>query len=57
MYSWIYLVGAILCFGFILFLVVFTIIHRKDFKEGFKNDPPKPYKPKALFPWDPDFYK
>ncbi len=55
--GWIYLVVAILCFGFIAFLIIFIIAHRKDFKEGFKNDPPKPYKPKALFPWDSDFYK
>lgn len=57
MSAWIYLVGAFLCFGFIAFLIIFTITHRKDFREEFKKNPPKPYKPKALFPWDPNFYK
>ncbi len=42
--AWIYLVIAIICFGFILFLIIFSIIIRKDIAEGFKKDPPKPYK-------------
>lgn len=42
--AWIHLVLAIICFGYILFLIILTIVKRKDFAEHFRKNPPKPYK-------------
>lgn len=42
--AWVYLVLAIICFSWVAFLIVTTIIYRKDFAEHLRKNPPKPYK-------------